>query len=105
MSAIRTKSDYQQYVHRVEAFFKFFGVSSLSVCLNDNREHEEPYFSRLSCPCCKTTLGGMRYHCCAYSSKDKEVLDFGGICTDCVYYSEYGRLDDMTMVVIEKNAE
>lgn len=106
MSAIRTKSDYSAYVSRVEAFFKAYGIDHLGQVVNpETEESEEPYFSWLSCPCCKTTLGGMRYRCCAYSTNDKQVLEFNEICSDCVYYSAYGQLDDETMQEIEKSAE
>ena len=107
MSAtIRTKSDYAAYVNRVKAFYDHYGIDHLGQVINpETEESEQPYFSWLSCPCCKSHLGGMRYRCCAFSLVENEVIDDFDICPDCLYYSAYGRLDDQTMIALEKSAE
>ncbi|MHC4621291.1 MAG: hypothetical protein ACYTEQ_26400 [Planctomycetota bacterium] len=55
----------------------------------------EPHFSWHSCECCGGTLGGEREE--AHGWRGEELVHFT-ICTDCAYYIEYGKLDDMTMV-------
>ena len=32
-----------------------------------------------------------------------EILEYDKVCEDCIYYAEYGRLDDKTMSEIEKS--
>ena len=60
----------------------------------------EPYFSWRSCEVCHSPLGGDRYHVNGINSKTNEVICFEA-CPDCVYYAEYGQLDDMTMMEID----
>lgn len=55
----------------------------------------EPYFSWSRCEICDTTLGGDREDCHAIMEGD--VLIHLRVCTDCVYYAEYGRLPDAVM--------
>ena len=70
-------------------------VESGAVC-------EEPHFSWNSCDCCGGTLGGNRE--VAHGIDEDGNLHHFHICEDCVYYLEYGHLDDMTMLRIEENA-
>jgi hypothetical protein len=85
-------NEYREYRARVADFrdrenIKFFAPFEQQL---------EPYFSWHNCECCKRPLGGNR---------EDYIADTGlvySICDDCVYYNEYGRLDDMTMLEIEK---
>lgn len=43
------------------------------------------------------------YECDAYNRNTREVQDYDFICEDCAYYVEYGQLDDMTMMEIERD--
>jgi hypothetical protein len=94
-----TKQEYADYEAAVAEFFSH-GLTNLST-KSDENGNTEPYFSWRPCQCCGTHLGGNRYDCNGYNSKTKEVEDYEFICEDCVYYAEYGRLDDQTMMEIE----
>lgn len=63
---------------------------------------DEPFFSWSACECCGTTLGGNREHATGYNPTTEEIQEYT-VCEDCVYYAEYGRLDDQTMDEIEKD--
>lgn len=60
-----------------------------------NEAVSEPHFSWSPCELCNRSLGGDRESAHAVS-KEHGIIHFD-ICTDCVYFIEYGRLDDMTM--------
>ena len=105
-----TIKDYNEYVKRVEAMMEKYDIHHFSptpskVCDYetehpgdcDCEEYIEPYFSWDSCDCCGSTLGGDRYDVDTYSKRDNEVLEFS-ICSDCLFFAEYGQLDDMTMM-------
>jgi len=49
-------------------------------------------------------LSGDRYHCSGYCPESKEVY-FYDVCCDCLYYAEYGQLDDVTMMDMEEEEE
>lgn len=67
----------------------------------------EPSFSWKPCECCGSALGGDRYIATGILNDDpilgKNVMFEYSICVDCMYYIEYGRLDDMTMMEIEED--
>jgi len=113
-----TKAEYAQYQANFDAFLKREGIDSFSTgsldhdyvnpCESDNHMHDdngdyanEPYFSWSPCDCCGTTLGGHREDCIAYNPNTKEIQGDYRICEDCIYYNEYGQLDDMTMLEME----
>jgi len=54
----------------------------------------EPGFSWASCNVCGSGLGGNRYP--VHALHKDEILHLEA-CDDCVYYLNYGRLDDQTM--------
>ena len=93
--------EYQAYEKRVKSFFEKHGLNNLSCNYNDETGDPESFFSHNPCDCCGTKLGGTRYECNGYSETEKDVLDFACVCEDCVYYAEYGQLDDMTMMEIK----
>ena len=97
---MKTKAEYEKYEKSVEGFFKREGISNLSQ-IQDKDGYCEPDFSGIPCECCGRTEGGDRYDCNSYNPKTKEVQEYS-VCTDCVYYAEYGQLDDMTMSEVEK---
>ena len=96
-----TSKEYTQYCQDVEDFFKREGLSNLTA-VADEEGNCEPHFSWSSCHCCGSTLGGDREDCNGYNPTTGEVQDGYSVCVDCVYYAEYGRLDDMTMASIEE---
>ena len=67
-------------------------------------EHDmasEGHFAWSQCDFCGSNLGGTREP--AHADIDGFIHHFD-ICIDCVYYLEYGRLDDATMVEIERES-
>jgi 8-oxo-dGTP pyrophosphatase MutT (NUDIX family) len=54
-------------------------------------------FSSRRCDVCKRTLGGPRTEVNGYNPNTKQIQDYIA-CDDCIYYAEYGSLDDMTMM-------
>ncbi len=96
-----TKQEYKAYQETVAEFFSH-GLNNLSPVSDDNGNWEE-FFSWSPCDCCGSPLGGNRYSCNGYNGKTGEIEEYT-VCTDCVYYAEYGRLDDSTMWDIEHSA-
>jgi hypothetical protein len=60
----------------------------------------EPFFSWSRCECCARPEGGNRSP--AHAWLDGRIIHLD-ICDDCVYYLEYGKLDDSTMLEIEES--
>ena len=89
------KNDYDDYKQAVDIFFKKEGINNLSQ-ITDDDGYCEPYFSSINCDCCNRSLAGDRYDCDAYNDEFKQVYKYS-VCTDCVYFAEYGCLDDTTM--------
>lgn len=106
----------QEYLEYQETVYQFLlGLSHVStghckgceVCGGQDIElAEEPSFSWFACECCDSTLGGNRHiahgidkDTCA-DPADGEIVHLE-VCSDCLYYINYGRLDDTTMAEIE----
>lgn len=71
-------------------------------CSDHDRElAEEPSFSWSACDCCGSTLGGNR-HPAHGRDKNGDLMHLE-VCQDCLYYINYGRLDDQTMLDIESS--
>ena len=104
------KQEYQEYEQTVRDFFEREGVENLSMECGPTADHEcvicgetvgcDPFFSWVICECCQTREGGNRYHATGYNPKTKEAYCYE-VCEDCIYYAEYGQLDEMTMMSIE----
>ena len=97
-----TKREYADYVASVEAFYDREGLNCLTT-ISQEEGLTEPFFSWRRCDCCGRSQGGDRYDCNGYNPTTKEVQDGYSVCPDCVYFTEYGRLDDQTMDSIEKD--
>lgn len=96
---------YREYERRVAEFFKDEGITNLSTIYDEETgEMEEKSFSWHECHCCWSPLGGDRYHVNGYNPGDKEIQDYN-VCVDCLYYAEYGQLDDMTMMDLGEEDE
>ena len=121
---IKTKEDYAEYEKRVAEFYDRENLVMLNngpvycfcgskidfdndpwkcpECETDYETISEPSFSWRNCECCDRPLGGDRYIATGIiEDTDGEGLFEYSICSDCMYYIEYGRLDDMTMMEIE----
>lgn len=91
-----TKDSYEAYKERVAEFFSH-GLNNLSI----REDCHEPSISSRPCACCGDTLQGSRYECNGYNGVTQEVEEYDSICENCVYYAEYGQLDDTSMMDIE----
>lgn len=107
---IETKADYAEYQAAVERGCQ--GLEAISTgacpgcvecgldedCSEDERELAgEAWFSWRRCDICSRALGGNREP--GHAILDGQMIHFD-VCVDCVYYLEYGHLDDMTMLQI-----
>ena len=90
-----TKAEYAEYQQAVADFFDHEGIANLS------STSSESYFSWRPCRCCGTRLGGDREDANGFNPTTQEIQTYEFICTDCIYYAEYGQLDDRTMLEIE----
>ena len=90
------KKEYKEYQERVNKFFKREGINNLSL-----EDGEESFFTSQPCECCNRELGGDRYHCSGYNPQTEDTTCYD-VCWDCLYYAEYGHLDDMQMLDIER---
>lgn len=98
------KDEYAEYEEAVAAFFQREGIANLS-SMYDHNTCYEPYFSWQGCECCDRSEGSMVEDCNGYNETTKKVQGPYRICADCVYYAEYGQLDDTTMESIERSEE
>ena len=105
-----TKDEYAAYEAVVADFFKREGLNRLTADTDAYRHDQglgpdddpviEPHFSWRWCDCCEG-LAGDRIDCHGYNPTTREVQDGYSVCEDCIYYAEYGKLDDMTMLELE----
>jgi hypothetical protein len=105
---------YAEYVHYCESFNAFMekeGMCNLSTspykcpeCHKDSGQFSpEPDHTCRPCNCCDRSTGEL-WNANGWSGRDQEIKEFR-ICRDCEYFAEYGRLDDMTMMEVEKDKQ
>jgi len=87
---IESQLDYDEFKVRVARFFERENLKIFS------SDYNEPYFSHNNCECCNRSLGGDRFDMIGLTN-DNEQFKYE-VCSDCLYYNEYGQLDDMTML-------
>jgi hypothetical protein len=92
MANIKTHADYRKFQRNFELFVKDFKLSHLST-------GSENTFSWDRCDCCLDDDGGDRYALYAHQEGNSEIVTFS-VCPDCLYYANYGQLDDETMMRI-----
>lgn len=107
-----TKQEYQQYQEAIQRNLK--GIEHVSTgacpgcpecdldkdCTEEERElAEEPSFSWSPCECCGSSLGGDRHP--AHGLIDGNLVHFS-VCSDCLYFLNYGQLDDTSMAEMER---
>lgn len=110
---IETRADYDEFVTAFKRGVHGLRHRSSGPCpgctecelSDDPTEHERelaagPWFSWLACDICQRDLGGDRepFHWIA----GVHEVQHGECCVDCVYFMEYGKLDDSTMMIIEE---
>ena len=89
-----TRADYENYVSAVSAFMEREGLANLS------STDGETFISSRPCECCGDPLQGEREECNGYNPTAKQIQTYT-VCTDCVYFAEYGQLPDAIMAAIE----
>ena len=94
------REEYKDFEDRVERFFGVEGITNLSSIDPES----EAYFSTRPCNCCQRHQQGNREDANGYNPTTKEIYEYS-VCIDCLYYVEYGRLDDMTMLDLEGQEE
>jgi hypothetical protein len=93
--------EYSEYKQKVARFFAQEEIDDITY------DHRHDSFSWWPCDCCKRQLGGTRYHVLGYSRTNKRLYEFSpypidySVCTDCLYYSEYGELPDDLISIME----
>lgn len=117
-----TRREYERYQASVRAFFDREGITNLSTgplecpdcgcvlecgqcpkCGQDAGQIvQEPYFSWVPCDCCRRQTGGDREDAHGYHPSTGTIHRYS-VCSDCVYYAEYGCLDDQTMQEVERD--
>lgn len=108
MKPLCTKAGYREYRKEVERRMEGIHRTSTGACPGcsdcgleegaDERAVEssgESHFSWSACDACGGTQGGSRYPAHGFSAEHGRL--HLNVCTDCVYYLNYGRLDDETM--------
>lgn len=93
-----TKQEYKEYEEAVALFFQKEGLDCLTTSDSEEDGAVEPYFSWRACDVCCRPEGGDRYDCSGYNPTTDEVQTGYSVCADCLYYVEYGCLDDDTMM-------
>lgn len=92
MANIRTQDDYRKFEKNFQLFVNDFKLSHLST-------GSENTFSWDRCDCCQDDNGGDRFELFAHQDGNSEIVTFS-VCVDCLYYVNYGHLDDETMARI-----
>lgn len=102
-----TKQEYADYRERFFRFMEREFIEVFSTELDpETGDCPDPHFSHSPCEVCRRPLGGNRYKCVARQAESVGGLFFRfDACEDCVYFEAYGRLDDMTMLEIERSAD
>lgn len=102
MPDITNAQDYAEYKQSVAEFIAREQIKFLSTGGDD--PDAEPWFSWRPCECCGTHLGGNRELLWGISEETNKAQSYN-ICEDCVYYVNYGRLDDQTMLRVEQSTQ
>lgn len=97
-----TKTQYDRYVSKFVKFMTNNGIENLSTITADEHTGEwvESGFTR--CDVC-----GDRddcHECNGFNRESGEIRGPWDVCSNCVYFAECGKLDDTTMMEVEKDA-
>lgn len=98
------RQEYQAYEDKLAEFVRREGLSFLSTSTAEEcgGPDADAWFSGQCCDACRADAG-MREYLYARNA-DGRIVRFE-ICSDCVQYVNYGRLDDLTMLAIESDQE
>jgi hypothetical protein len=94
-----TKQEYAEYERRVAEFSRLNDIKIVSQKY-DGEYPVKNEFDYRKCECCgRDENAGERFTMVAISNTNV-TYEFE-FCVDCMYYAEYGQLDDMTMLDME----
>jgi len=117
-------ADYLKYQADVADFYRREGITHLTACAppvceacggewdrdvefcmrcgESSESQRAPWFSKTCCDCCGTSIDGDREHAVGFDVKNPvSLIKMYTICSDCAYYTENGRLDDLTVQGVE----
>ena len=77
------------------------GVSDMDDPRYEDAANSSGSFSWRACDVCRRGLGGAREPMHWREVDDEGLIVHGDACPDCVYYLEYGRRDDQTLIELE----
>jgi hypothetical protein len=89
-----TKEKYKAYQDRVDEFFR---LEDLKLLVEKDLEADAA-FSWEPCECCKRPQGGLRHTMIGVTNTNTR-FEYQ-VCPDCLYYNEYGELDDTSMMEV-----
>lgn len=95
-----TKAEYDDFVARFRNFLASNNYDGFA-CTN----YENEFFTSTPCECCRRSFGGNRHQVRAYRIGKPRIRTLYSVCDDCVYFNEYGKLDDETMPSVEDDAD
>jgi hypothetical protein len=100
------KAKYEEYKQSVERNLVGLSFISTGICPGCPdcpsivvEAHDEPHFSWSACEGCGSTLGGDRHR--AHGRAENNAIVHFEVCVDCLYYLNYGKLDDTSMLEVE----
>ena len=99
MSALRnieTTEDYETYTNRVEEWLSEVVFPSTG---------DSCGFSNSRCDICHRPLAGDRHEVKYFADQESTYVETDECCTDCLYYLNYGSLDDQTMLNIHTRSK
>lgn len=88
------KAEYADYERRMTA------ADAWLLRFDPKDPDEEGYFSHFPCGVCDRPTAGHRTECTWVNTNGRHGEPLN-VCDDCIYYQEYGRLDDQTMMDME----
>lgn len=94
-----TKAEYDDYTARIAQFYERENIQSLHAgeIVND--------FTARRCEVCGGHPAGARYAITGLHKPNGGTFSEYEGCTDCLYYAEYGQLDDMTMIEVAQDEQ
>lgn len=80
------------------------GEGQIECSEHDRELAEEASFSWRPCDSCGSSLGGNRYPAHGWMKREghEDLLLHLNVCTDCLYFLNYGKLDDQSMMEMEQ---
>jgi len=66
---------------------EFLKENEVNCCsIIESEQENDAQFSYSGCDCCQDGLGNNVYNCNGYNPENKEIVDLGQICGECLNY-------------------